>query len=122
MELNVFGIALKMLFADRAKLFGLLFGVAFATLLITQQSSFFIGLMLRTQSLIADAQEVDLWVMDPSVEHIDSLKAMRDVEVQRVRGVPGVAWAVPFFRATTAVRTKEGRNLVVTVSVSTIRR
>ncbi len=107
------GIGLKMLFADRAKVFGLVLGVAFSTLLITQQSSLFVGLMLRTQSLIADAQEVNLWVMDPTVEFIDSAKAMRDVELQRVRGVPGVAWAVPFFRATTALRTQEGRTLNV---------
>lgn len=109
------GIGLKMLFGDSAKLFGLVFGVAFATLLITQQTSLFVGLLMRTQSLIADAQEVNLWIMDPAVEFIDSSRPIRDVELQRVRGVPGVAWAVPFFRANTAVRTESG-----TVNVSVV--
>lgn len=111
------GIGLKMLFGDSAKLFGLVFGVAFATLLITQQTSLFVGLLLRTQSLIADAQEVDLWIMDPAVEFIDSSRPIRDVELQRVRGVPGVAWAVPFFRANTAVRTENGTMNVSVVGV-----
>jgi putative ABC transport system permease protein len=103
------GVALKMLFGDRAKVLGLVFGVAFATLLVTQQSGLFVGLMTRSQNIIADAQEVDIWVMDPSVEYVDLIRPMRDGELFRVRGVPGVAWAVPLFKGTTPVKTGEGR-------------
>jgi len=102
-------VALKMLFGDRAKLLGLVFGVAFATLLVTQQGGLFVGLMTRSQNIIADAQEVDIWVMDPSVEHLDLIRPMRDGELFRVRGVPGVAWAVPLFKGATPVKTPEGR-------------
>ena len=49
------GVALRMLFGDRTKYLGLVFGVAFATLLVTQQGSTFVGLMERTASVIADA-------------------------------------------------------------------
>ena len=103
------GVALKMLFGDRAKVLGLVFGVAFATLLVTQQSGLFVGLMTRSQNIIADAQEVDIWVMDPSVEYVDLIRPMRDGELFRARGVPGVAWAVPLFKGTTPVKTREGR-------------
>jgi len=103
------GLALKILFGDRAKVLGLVFGVAFATLLITQQSGLFVGLMTRSQNIIAEAQEVDIWVMDPSVEYVDLIRPMRDGELFRVRGVPGVAWAVPLFKGTTPVKTPEGR-------------
>lgn len=41
-------IALQMLTGDRAKFFGIVMGLTFAALLITQQGSIFCGLMLRT--------------------------------------------------------------------------
>ncbi|KFC72753.1 hypothetical protein FG93_02204 [Bosea sp. LC85] len=103
------GLALKMLFGDRAKVLGLVFGVAFATLLVTQQGAMFVGLMTRSQNIIADAQDVDIWVMDPSVEHPDLVRPMRDGELFKVRGVPGVAWATPFFKGGAPVKTQEGR-------------
>jgi hypothetical protein len=43
-------IALKMLTGDRSKYFAILFGVTFASLLITEQSATFCGVMLRTTS------------------------------------------------------------------------
>jgi putative ABC transport system permease protein len=102
-------LALKILFGARAKLLGLVFGVAFATLLVTQQSAMFVGLMTRSQNVIADAEDADIWVMDPSVEHLDLVRPMRSGELLKVRGVPGVAWAAPLFKAAAAVRTSEGR-------------
>lgn len=102
-------VALKMLFGDRAKLLGLVFGVAFATLLITQQSALFVGLMMRSQNVIADAREADIWVMDPATEYLDLNRPMRDSALFQVRGVAGVAWAVPLFKAATPVKTPEGR-------------
>ncbi len=102
-------VALKMLLGDRTKLFGLIIGVAFATLLITQQGGLFVGLMMRSQNLIADAQEVDIWIMDPSTEYLDLSRPMRDGELFKVRSVPGVAWAVPLFKGSTPVKTADGR-------------
>jgi putative ABC transport system permease protein len=102
-------IALRMLFGDRAKYLGLIFGVAFSTLLIAQQGGLFVGLMLRTAAVIADAQEVDIWVMDPQARYLDTVRAMRPTELPRVRGVAGVAWAVPLYKATVPLKTLDGR-------------
>lgn len=102
------GVALKMLFGDPVKYAGLVFGVAFATLLIMQQSSIFVRLMARTASVIVDVQEADLWVMDPGVRYLETIRAMRDTEVGRVRGVEGVLWAVPLFKSQASLRTAEG--------------
>jgi putative ABC transport system permease protein len=102
------GIALKMLFGDRAKYLGMVFGVALSTLLITQQSALFYCLMTRTASVIDDAREADIWVMDPQAKYVDTVRPMRDTELARVRGVPGVAWAVPLYKATAAVKTLDG--------------
>lgn len=101
-------IALKMLFGDTAKLLGLVFGMAFSTLLITQQASMFVGIMQRTANLIAETREPNIWVMDPVIEQIDAVRPIRDTELARVRGVPGVAWAVPFFKGQAVVTTETG--------------
>jgi len=102
-------IALKMLFGDRAKYLGLIFGVAFATLLIAQQGGLFVGLMTRTANVIADAQEVDIWVMDPQARYLDTTRSLRPTELPRVRGVAGVAWAVPLYKSTIPLKTLDGR-------------
>lgn len=101
-------IALKMLFGDTAKLLGLVFGMAFSTLLITQQASMFVGLMSRTANQISETLEPDIWVMDPAVQYVDTVRPMRDTELPRVRGVPGVEWAVPYFRGQAVITTPTG--------------
>lgn len=91
-------IALKMLVGDRAKFYGIVLGLTFAALLITQQGSIFCGLMLRTCGQIADITGADLWVMDPNVRFVDDVKPMIETNLYRVRGVEGVEWAVPLYK------------------------
>lgn len=102
-------VALKMLFGDRAKYFGLIFGIAFSTMLMSNQIAIFTGLMLRTASQILDAREADIWVMDPRVEYVDEVEPMTDSQLGRVRGVEGVGWAVPFFKGLTVAHTRDGQ-------------
>ena len=80
-------IALKMLTGDRGKYFGIVFGIAFATLLMGQQSSIFCGIMRNTTSQIRDVEGADVWVMDPNVQFIDDVKPLSDDDLYRVRGV-----------------------------------
>ena len=102
-------IALKMLTGDRAKYLGIIAGVTFAALLIAQQASIGCGLLLRTTSTIQDVADVDIWVMDRDVEFIDELKALTDDDLYRVRGVPGVDWAVPFYKGQGRVKLDAGK-------------
>lgn len=101
-------IALKMLMGDRAKYLGLIFGIAFATLLMSQQVSIFIGLMSRTASQILDITEADVWVMHPKVSYIDEIEALPDIDLVRVRGVQGVSWAVPLYKGLAVIRSVDG--------------
>ncbi|MEM8782458.1 MAG: ABC transporter permease [Planctomycetota bacterium] len=101
-------VALRMLIGDRTKCVALVLGVGFSTLLICQQVSIFFGLLGRASSVVNDVREADLWVMDPSVKTIDVPFPLRDTELGRVRGVEGVAWAVPFFKSQAQVRTRGG--------------
>jgi putative ABC transport system permease protein len=91
-------VALKMLVGDRMKYFALVAGVAFAALLITQQASIFTGYARQTGAWIRDSAIADLWVMDAQVDHTDDIKPMVETALQRVRGVDGVAWAVPMYK------------------------
>jgi putative ABC transport system permease protein len=101
-------IALKMLTGDRSKYFGLIFGVSFATLLMSQQLSIFLGIMKRTGSQILDVRDADIWVMDNNVRYIDEVPGMPDTELLRVRGVPGVEWAVKLYKGQVRARLADG--------------
>lgn len=101
-------IALKMLMGDRAKYFALVFGIAFATLLMSQQVSIFIGLMTRTANQVLDIREADIWVMDDRVRYVDEVEPLPDEALGRVRSVAGVEWAVPLYKGTAILRTPAG--------------
>jgi putative ABC transport system permease protein len=101
-------IALKMLTGDRAKFLGIVAGVAFAALLIAQQAAVGVGLLLRTSSTIQDIADVDIFVMDPDVEFIDELKPLTENDLYRVQGVPGVAWAVRFYKGQGRLKLGDG--------------
>ncbi len=101
-------IALKMLIGDRAKYIGIIIGITFASLLITQQLAIFTGIMTRTYAAITDLGQPDIWVMDPKVQFIDDIKPLQDTELYRVRGVEGVQWAVPLYKGLLKARLANG--------------
>jgi putative ABC transport system permease protein len=101
-------VALKMLIGDRAKYLGIIIGLTFASLLITQQGAIFVGLMTRTYGFITDTGLPDLWIMDPKVQFIDDVKPLQDTELYRVRGVEGVEWAVPLYKGLIKARLEDG--------------
>jgi putative ABC transport system permease protein len=58
-------MALRMLAGDRAKYFSLILANAFASFLLANQMSIFIGIMTRPISQILDVVDADIWMMDP---------------------------------------------------------
>lgn len=101
-------VALKMLVGDRAKYLGIVFGITFASLLITQQMAIFTGIIARTYSAIADLGQAEIWVMDKKVQFIDDVKPLQSTELYRVRGVEGVGWAVPLYKGLLKARLEDG--------------
>jgi putative ABC transport system permease protein len=101
-------IALRMLFGDKAKYFGIILGVTLTSMVITQQGSVFVGLMSRTFALVSDMPQADIWVMDEKVQFIDDVKPLQDTELFRVRSIEGVAWAVPLYKASIRARLENG--------------
>ncbi|MBV9459659.1 MAG: FtsX-like permease family protein [Bradyrhizobium sp.] len=101
-------VALQMLFGDRIKYLGLVLAVAFSAFLMSHQSSIFAGVMNNTRSQIRDVQDASIWVMHPQTQYFDEVKALPDQAVYRVRGVPGVQWAVAMRRGLPTARAVDG--------------
>jgi putative ABC transport system permease protein len=101
-------IALKMLIGDRAKYLMLVSALSFATLLMTQQTSVFIGLMRWTTATLRNTN-APIWVVDPNVQQVNEVKPMRDTDLARVRSVSGVGWALPFYFSIQQARLYNGK-------------
>jgi putative ABC transport system permease protein len=101
-------VAIKMLIGDRAKYLGIIMGITFASLLITQQLAIFNGLMSRTYGAVTDVGLPDIWVMDPKVQFIDDIKPLQETALYRVRGIEGVEWAVPLYKGLLKARLESG--------------
>jgi putative ABC transport system permease protein len=101
-------IALRMLVGNPGKYLSMILGVGFASLLISQQASIFCGLMRLTASQIRDIRGANIWVMDPNVQFIDDIKPMSENDLYRVRGVPGVEWAVKLYKGLSRARLPDG--------------
>jgi len=101
-------IALKMLMGDKGKYLGIIMGLTFASLIMTQQPAIFVGLMSRSYSFISDVGLADIWVMDPKVQFVDDIKPLQDTELYRVRGISGVQWAMPMYKGLLKARLTDG--------------
>ena len=102
-------VALKMLVADRAKYFGLIFAIAFASFLLANQIGIFIGIMTRPASQIQDVVDADIWVMDSQTLYNAEVYPLRDSDLYRVRSVSGVEWAVPLYMGTGRAKAPDGK-------------
>lgn len=58
-------IAWKMLVGNRTKYLVMLFGITFASLLIAQQCSIFLGVLRMSAGQIRDVEDASIWVIDP---------------------------------------------------------
>lgn len=108
-------VAIRMLTGDRVKFIGLVFGVAFSTLLITQQLTIFVNLLMRGGVAVQEVSTANVWVMDPATRTSDVIYPMPITALDRVRSVPGVAYASPLLRSNASIRTPEGDLEGVTV-------
>jgi putative ABC transport system permease protein len=101
-------LALKMLFGDKGKYISMVVGISFSTLIMTQQPSILVGLLSRTFSFVRDISLPDIWVMDSGVQFVEENKPIRDTELNRVRGIDGVAWAVPLYKGLMRAKLPDG--------------
>lgn len=101
-------LALIMLMNERGKYFGIVAALSFTAFMMVQQPAIFLGILSRSTAVITELPIVDLWVVDPKVENVDDAKPLQDTQLYRVKGITGVAWAVPFYRGSIKARLADG--------------
>ena len=101
-------MALRMLVGDRAKYLGIVVALAFTSFVMIQQPATFLGILRHTYGFITDIGIGDVWVMDSKAKHLDDVKPMMDSELQRVRGIQGVNWAMPLYKGGIRARLDNG--------------
>jgi putative ABC transport system permease protein len=103
----MFHLALKMLMGDRAKYIMLVGGLTFSALLMTQQTAVFQGLLSWTTSHLRNMR-APLWIVEAHVDYANETKPLRDTDVNRVRSVKGVDFAVPMYQGVLKARAFDG--------------
>ena len=97
-----------MLFGAPAKYVSLIVGLAFASLLPAQQGAIFLGLIQLGTGVLQNMRQADLWVTDPGTLWVAEYRSLADQKLGRVRSVPGVEWAEPFFTSWAVTELSDG--------------
>jgi putative ABC transport system permease protein len=105
----MYWLAPRMLIAHRTRYLAMLFGLTFASLLICQQLSIFCGVLRMWSGEIRDLQDAPIWVLSAQTQYVDDLAPLAQDRVEDVRGVPGMAWAVPLQTGYTEAHLDDGR-------------
>jgi putative ABC transport system permease protein len=101
------GIGIKMMFFDKLKLAGTLFGVVFAVLLGNFQAGTFLALLGKNRMLVENAK-VDVWITPPGTRQFQAGRPLTDSQLNRARATPGVAWAEPLVLQTASLALPNG--------------
>ncbi|HEY0882904.1 MAG TPA: ABC transporter permease [Archangium sp.] len=100
-------IGVRMMFHDRLKLLGTLFGVVFAVVLGNFQVGTFLALLFKNRMFVENAQ-VDVWVTPPNTRQFQGGSPLSDAQLNRARATPGVAWAEPLVLQTAQLQLPNG--------------
>jgi putative ABC transport system permease protein len=111
---GILTLAFKLLVNDRAKFQALVGGITFATFLIVQMTSLFVGILTRASSTVINIG-AKVWVMDPAVNSVLNSIGMPDYVIDFVRSTVGVKYAVPLYSAGALVKLRNGTFQPVTV-------
>jgi len=111
---GILTLAFKLLVNDRAKFQALVGGITFATFLIVQMTSLFVGILTRASSTVINIG-AKVWVMDPAVNSVLNSIGMPDYVIDFVRSTDGVRYAVPLYSAGALVKLRDGTFQPVTV-------
>jgi putative ABC transport system permease protein len=95
-----------MLFGERAKYTLLLSGIAAATVLMVQGVALGYGILSFSYAT-ADNVRSPIWVVDPVVQQVNDNHPLRETDVDRVRSVDEVGWAVPLYVGNATARIVE---------------
>jgi putative ABC transport system permease protein len=104
----------KMMFYDKLKLAGTLFGVIFAVVLTNQQLGVFLGLLSKNTMFIDNAG-ANLWIVPESTQTLQAGKPVAMSVLYEARTTPGVAWAEPLLFGGATVSLPKGGSEPITL-------
>jgi putative ABC transport system permease protein len=107
-------VGMKMMFYDKLKFAGTLFGVIFAVVLFNQQLGVFLGLLSKN-TMFVDNARADLWIVPTSTETLQPGKPVPMSALYEARTTPGVAWAEPLLYGGASISLPKGGSEQVTV-------
>lgn len=87
-------VGYRMMFHDKLKLLGTLFGVVFAVILCSQQLGVMFGLVYRNTMFVSQT-EADIWIVPPSTETLQGGSGISESALLQARAVDGVMIAEP---------------------------
>ena len=100
-------MGITMMFFDRLKLLGTLFGVVFAVVLGNFQAGTFLALAYKNKMFV-EAAQVDIWVAPPGTRQFQAGSPLNDSQLNRARAMEGVEWAEPLVLQTAQVQLPNG--------------
>ncbi|MBK7556212.1 MAG: hypothetical protein IPI55_16870, partial [Flavobacteriales bacterium] len=81
-------MGITLMFHDRLKLVGTLFGVVFAVVLGNFQAGTFMALVHKNVMLVDAATNVDVWITPPGTQQIVGGKPLTDAQLNFARAMP----------------------------------
>lgn len=108
------GVATAMLFHQRLKLVGTLFGVVFAAVLSNQQLGTFLGL-LQKNTMLVDNTQADIWILPAGSETLAPGRTLSTSALDIARVTRGVAATVPLLHTGANVRLPSGGTEAITL-------
>ena len=100
-------IGLRMMFHDRLKLAGTLFGVVFAVVLGNFQMGTFLALLFKNRMFVENTP-VDIWVAPPGTRQFQGATPLTDAQLNRARATDGVEWAEPLLLTAAQLKLPNG--------------
>jgi putative ABC transport system permease protein len=100
-------IGLRMMFHDRLKLVGTLFGVVFAVVLGNFQTGTFLSLLFKNRMFVENTP-VDIWIAPPGTRQFQAATPLSDSQLNRARATMGVDWAEPLLVAVVQLKLPNG--------------
>lgn len=107
-------LSIRMMFHDKLKLAGTLFGVVFAVFLAAQGTTVFNALVTKNRSFVENAG-ADVWISAKGTEALVPTDTISLSALTRARVTPGVAHAEPLLYGAGAIRTPDGRSEAITL-------
>lgn len=100
-------VGIRMMFHDKAKLFGTVLGVVFAVVLAAQQLSILFGL-LDKNTMFVDHSNADIFIAPPNTELFQPGDLLREAVLTRARTTAGVEIAEPLIVSGASVKKPTG--------------